>query len=162
LPFVYHPFVYRHKSRWLIWWAFFYVHSFSCFALFFKCFFSYASSFHMIHDIHIFGLYGVGHLSCKCLAWALFKLPLQFAFLVSFCNHVIDIKILGVFFVPILFAILFTRGFGWCCLSCWFVLKFKECPSNIWDPSQLFQLKAFLFALFFLSSFRYLILVWHF
>ncbi len=77
---------------------FFCAHSFSCFALFFKYFFSYASSFYMIHNIHIFGLYGVGHLSCKCLAWALFKLPLWFALLVNCCNHVIDIKILGVFF----------------------------------------------------------------
>jgi hypothetical protein len=67
-------------------------------------FFFYAFSFCMTHDIHIFGLYGVGHLSCKYLAWALFKLPLRFAFLTSFCNHVTDIKILGIFLlVPVFF-----------------------------------------------------------
>ncbi len=32
------PFVYRHKFRLLVWWASFCAHSFSCFALFFKCF----------------------------------------------------------------------------------------------------------------------------
>ncbi len=82
------------------------------FCIVFQVFFSYASSFCMTHDIHIFNLYGVDHLSYKCFIWVLFKLPLRFALLASFCNHVIDIKILSVFFCcnPSLELVTKTKG----------------------------------------------------